>query len=87
MVSGEKTTVLYACIAQDPLSLNVTVPAGFTADFSPNPTDIIFSYTSGNIYALTVTAGANVNSGTYEVNATGSLGTYQFDASFSVTIK
>jgi hypothetical protein len=82
-----KTTVIYACIAQDPLSLNVTVPAGFTADFSPNPTDIIFSYTSGNIYALTVTAGATVSSGTYEVNATGSLGSYQFDASCSVVVK
>jgi hypothetical protein len=87
MVPGEKTTVLFACTAQDPLSLNVTVPAGFTADFSPNPTDIIFSYTSGNIYALTVSAGANVSSGTYEVNATGSLGSYSFDPSFYVAVK
>lgn len=87
MVPGETTTVLYACIAQDPLSLNATVPAGFTADFSPNPTNIIFSYTSGSIYALTVSADSNISSGTYEVNATGSLGTYQFDASFSVVVK
>ncbi len=87
MVPGEKTTVLFGCLTQDNLSLNVTVPAGFSAEFSPNPTDIIFSYTSGNIYALTVTAGANISSGTYEVNATGSLGSYSFDASFYVAVK
>jgi hypothetical protein len=86
MVPGENATVIFGCLTHDSLSLNVTVPAGFSAEFSPNPMDIIFTYTSGNMYALTVTAGTNISSGTYEVNATGSLGSYLFDASFYVAV-
>jgi hypothetical protein len=84
---GETTTVLYGCLTQDNLNLNFTAPTGFTANFSPNPLNIIFSYTSGKIYALTITADSTISSGTYEINATGALGSYQFDASFYITIK
>ena len=87
MVPGENATVIFGCLTQDNLSLNVTVPAGFSAEFSPNPLNIIFSYTSGKMYALTVTADTNISSGTYEVNTTGSLGSYLFDASFYVAVK
>ena len=87
MVPGETTTVMYGCLTQDNLSLNVTAPTGFTAQFSPNPVDVILGSTSGKMYALTITAATNIGSGTYQVNATGSLSTYQFDASFSVVVK
>lgn len=86
MVPGEEATVLFGCYTQGPLSLNVTAPAGFSSEFSPNPLDTIFNGGSGNMYALTVTADPNLSSGTYEVDTTGSLGSYQFDASFAVTI-
>ena len=87
VVPGETATVIFGCLTQDNLSLNVTVPAGFSSEFSPNPLDIIFSFTSGNMYALTITADTNISSGTYEINTTGSIGTYQFDASFYVVVK
>ena len=87
MVPGESATDLFGCYTQDPLSLNVTVPAGFSSEFSPKPLDTIFNAESGKVYALTVTADKNLSSGTYQVNTTGSLGSYQFDASFNVVVK
>lgn len=98
MVAGEKATVIFGCLtednltqdilSQDKLSLNVSNPPGFNCDFSPNPINIIYtcSSTSGKIYALTVTANKNISSGTYEVNGTGSIGSYVFGASFYVEI-
>jgi len=87
MVPGETSTILYGCLTQNNLSLNVTAPAGFSTQFSPNPLTVILGSTSGKMYALTIIAGTNIGSGTYKVNATGSLSTYQFDASFSVVVK
>jgi len=87
IVPGETATVMYGCLTQDNLSLNLTAPAGFSTQFSPNPLDIILGSTTGKTYVLTITAASNLSSGTYEVNATGSLSTYQFDASFFVAVK
>ncbi len=86
MVPGEKTAVIFGCYTQENLSLNVTVPAGFSSEFSPNPLDTIFSGASGKMYALLVTADVNISAGTYEVNATGSIGSYLFDASFYIAV-
>jgi len=87
MTPGEITTVTYSCLTQDNLSLNITAPTGLSTQFSPSPLDIIIGSTTGKMYALTVTADKNLSSGTYQVNTTGSLGSYQFDASFNVVIK
>ena len=86
LTSGESTTVIFACATQDPLSLNATVPTGFSAEFSPSPLDIIFSYTSGNLYALTVTPSPNLSPGNYKVNAEATLGPFPFECSFQIEI-
>lgn len=86
LTQGQTATVMYACVTQYSLSLNVTAPSGFTYEFSPNPTNVIFSNTTAQMYALTVTADANVGSGTYEVNATGTLGSTQFNAPFYISL-
>lgn len=87
MAPGKSATMIFACATQDKLSLNATVPSGFSAEFSPNPLDIIYSNVSGNLYALTVTASPNLSEGNYKVNAEAALGPYPFECSFQIAIK
>lgn len=87
LTPGESTTVIFACATQDTLSLNTTVHTGFSAEFSPNPLDIIFSWTSGNFYALTVTASPNLSPGYYRVNVEATLGPYPFEVPLQIAIK
>jgi hypothetical protein len=88
LAPGEKTMFLFSCPAQENFSLNATAPAGLSAEFSPAPLDIIFSYTTERkMYALTVTADTNISSGIYKLNMKGSLGSNLFEGSFYVAVK
>jgi len=85
---GEKTMFIFSCPVQEDLNINATAPVGFSAEFSPVPLDVAFSYTTERkMYALTVTADANVNPGTYIVIMKGTLESYVFEGSFYVAVK
>ena len=86
LISGESTTVIFACTTQDALNLNATVTTGLNAEFSPTPLNIIYSYTAGKFYALTITAGSNLNPGNYKVNAEATLGSHPFACSIQITL-
>ncbi len=53
---GGNSTLAYICFTQDKLTLNVTPPAGLTAQFSPVPVRVIAENSSWNMYTLTIIA-------------------------------
>jgi len=86
LVPGQSTIVLFGCLTEDKLSLNVTASNGLIAQFSPTPTDIAFSYCTGNMYTLRITASQSIGAGSYEVNGKAELGSYPFSCSLKIAV-
>jgi len=86
LAPGQSSIVIFGCLTQDALSLSASPAAGLTAQFSATPTNIVFGYTSGNMYALTITAAPSMSAGTYQVKTNATLGSYPFTCSFTFAV-
>lgn len=86
LAAGQTATVIFGCLTTDQLSLNATASPGLTAEFSPSPLNLTFSYCTGKMYPLKITSDSNLSPGSYQLNFNGTLGSYAFCGAFKVAV-